>query len=109
MLNHRYTCALGHAAGALVEAGATGLMATVGNLAGPAAEWTVGGTPLTGMMCVQQRAWKRICLLGDLVRLQADTALSVAWWPPGISLLAANTRPPDPCAASLSVSNPEEE
>lgn len=53
-----YTCALGHAAGALVEAGATGLMATIGNLAAPAAQWTVGGTPLTGMMCIERRKGK---------------------------------------------------
>jgi hypothetical protein len=50
----RYTYSLGSAAGALVESGATGLMATVGGLAGPAAGWTVGGTPLTGMMCIER-------------------------------------------------------
>ena len=52
----RYTYSLGSAAGALVESGATGLMATVGGLAGPAAGWTVGGTPLTGMMCIERCA-----------------------------------------------------
>jgi len=29
-------------------------MATVGNLGAPAAQWSVGGTPLTGMMCIER-------------------------------------------------------
>ncbi|KAL4443799.1 hypothetical protein ABPG75_011536 [Micractinium tetrahymenae] len=51
-----YCNALGQAAGALVAAGQTGLMATVSNLAAPATKWTVGGTPLLSMMHLERRS-----------------------------------------------------
>lgn len=53
---HRYTTALGKTAGALVGAGTTAVMATVGNLGAPASHWTAGGTPLTAMMCIERCA-----------------------------------------------------
>lgn len=53
---HRYTTALGKTAGALVGAGTTAVMATVGNLGAPASHWTTGGTPLTAMMCIERCA-----------------------------------------------------
>lgn len=46
---HRYTTAL-------VGAGTTAVMATVGNLGAPASHWTAGGTPLTAMMCIERCA-----------------------------------------------------
>eukprot|EP00887_Chlorella_sp_A99_P005505 scaffold1.g5505.t1 len=53
-----YTYALGHAAGALLEAGRTGLMANVTNMARPAREWGIGGTPLVSMMHLERRSGK---------------------------------------------------
>ncbi|KAK9839495.1 hypothetical protein WJX81_005636 [Elliptochloris bilobata] len=53
-----YCYALGYAAGALVAHRQTGLMATIGDLHKPTAEWCVGGTPLTGMMCIERRRGK---------------------------------------------------
>ncbi|KAL4442021.1 hypothetical protein ABPG77_011282 [Micractinium sp. CCAP 211/92] len=50
-----YCNALGHAAGALVAAGQTGLMATVSNLQCPPSDWAVGGTPLLAMMHLERR------------------------------------------------------
>jgi len=44
---------LGHAAVALIAAGATGLMANGRRLAGPVAEWRVEGVPLTELMTVK--------------------------------------------------------
>ncbi|PIN22976.1 Pyrophosphate-dependent phosphofructo-1-kinase [Handroanthus impetiginosus] len=53
-----YCYALGYAAGALLHSGKTGLISSVGNLAAPVAEWTVGGTALTSLMDVERRHGK---------------------------------------------------
>eukprot|EP00850_Spirogloea_muscicola_P008682 SM000047S16821 [mRNA] locus=s47:73823:78867:- [translate_table: standard] len=53
-----YCYALGFAAGALVQYEKTGLIASVGNLTAPVAEWTVGGTALTSLMDVERRKGK---------------------------------------------------
>lgn len=53
-----YCYALGYAAGALLESGKTGLISSVGNLAAPIEEWTVGGTALTSLMDVERRHGK---------------------------------------------------
>ncbi|KAL2473474.1 Pyrophosphate--fructose 6-phosphate 1-phosphotransferase subunit beta 1 [Forsythia ovata] len=53
-----YCYALGYAAGALLETGKTGLISSVGNLAAPVEEWTVGGTALTLLMDVERRHGK---------------------------------------------------
>eukprot|EP01018_Ginkgo_biloba_P038831 Gb_36130 [translate_table: standard] len=53
-----YCYALGYAAGALIHAGQTGLIASVGNLAAPEKEWTAGGTALTQLMDVERRKGK---------------------------------------------------
>lgn len=53
-----YCYALGYAAGALLESGKTGLISSVGNLAAPIEEWTVGGTGLTSLMDVERRHGK---------------------------------------------------
>ena len=54
----RYCYSLGRTAAALIAVGKTGLMATVGQLGRPAQEWTVGGTPLTSLMCLERRKGK---------------------------------------------------
>ncbi|KAL0310749.1 UNVERIFIED_CONTAM: Pyrophosphate--fructose 6-phosphate 1-phosphotransferase subunit beta [Sesamum angustifolium] len=53
-----YCYALGYGAGALLQSGKTGLISSVGNLAAPVAEWTVGGTALTSLMDVERRHGK---------------------------------------------------
>ncbi|MCO5602794.1 hypothetical protein L7F22_056932 [Adiantum nelumboides] len=53
-----YCYALGYTAGALVHAGETGLIASVGNLTHPTKDWTVGGTALTQLMDVERRKGK---------------------------------------------------
>uniref|UniRef100_A0A0D6R478 Pyrophosphate--fructose 6-phosphate 1-phosphotransferase subunit beta n=1 Tax=Araucaria cunninghamii TaxID=56994 RepID=A0A0D6R478_ARACU len=53
-----YCYSLGYAAGILLHAGQTGLIASVGNLAAPTEEWTVGGTALTQLMDVERRKGK---------------------------------------------------
>ncbi|KNA13684.1 hypothetical protein SOVF_114430 [Spinacia oleracea] len=53
-----YCYALGYAAGALLHAGRTGLISSVGNLDAPVKEWTVGGTALTSLMDVERRHGK---------------------------------------------------
>ncbi|XP_021719754.1 pyrophosphate--fructose 6-phosphate 1-phosphotransferase subunit beta-like [Chenopodium quinoa] len=53
-----YCYALGYAAGALLHAGRTGLISSVGNLDAPVEEWTVGGTALTSLMDVERRHGK---------------------------------------------------
>ncbi|GAY55207.1 hypothetical protein CUMW_162620 [Citrus unshiu] len=53
-----YCYALGFASGALLHAGKTGLIASVGNLGEPVEEWTVGGTALTSLMHVERRHGK---------------------------------------------------
>lgn len=50
-----YCYSLGHAAAALAALGRTGVMATLGRLERPAAEWTVGGTPLVNMCVMEKR------------------------------------------------------
>lgn len=54
----RYCYSLGRTAAALIAAGKTGLMATVSQLGRPAQDWTVGGTPLTSLMCLERRKGK---------------------------------------------------
>ncbi|XVF27957.1 hypothetical protein REPUB_Repub14bG0153800 [Reevesia pubescens] len=53
-----YCYALGYGAGALLHGGKTGLISSVGNLAAPVEEWTVGGTALTSLMDVERRHGK---------------------------------------------------
>ncbi|CAI9760254.1 unnamed protein product [Fraxinus pennsylvanica] len=53
-----YCYALGYAAGALLESGKTGFISSVGNLAAPVEEWTIGGTALTSLMDVERRHGK---------------------------------------------------
>ncbi|TVU28446.1 hypothetical protein EJB05_19963 [Eragrostis curvula] len=53
-----YCYALGYGAGALLQFGKTGLISSVGNLAAPVAEWSVGGTALTSLMDVERRHGK---------------------------------------------------
>ncbi|XP_073280690.1 pyrophosphate--fructose 6-phosphate 1-phosphotransferase subunit beta-like [Primulina huaijiensis] len=53
-----YCYALGYAAAVLLQSGKTGLISSVGNLAAPVSEWTVGGTPLTLLMDVERRHGK---------------------------------------------------
>ncbi|XP_010529462.1 PREDICTED: pyrophosphate--fructose 6-phosphate 1-phosphotransferase subunit beta-like isoform X1 [Tarenaya hassleriana] len=53
-----YCYALGYGAGVLLQSGKTGLISSVGNLAAPVEEWTVGGTALTSMMDVERRHGK---------------------------------------------------
>lgn len=53
-----YCYALGYSAGALLHCGKTGLISSVGNLAAPVEEWTVGGTALTALMDVERRHGK---------------------------------------------------
>ncbi|KAJ4842746.1 hypothetical protein Tsubulata_013366 [Turnera subulata] len=54
----RYCYALGYGAGVLLHSGKTGLISSVGNLAAPVEEWTVGGTALTSLMDVERRHGK---------------------------------------------------
>ncbi|CAM6104664.1 unnamed protein product [Calypogeia fissa] len=53
-----YCYGLGFVAGALLQCGQTGLIASIGNLTAPTLEWTVGGTPLTDLMDVERRKGK---------------------------------------------------
>ncbi|XP_010476153.1 PREDICTED: pyrophosphate--fructose 6-phosphate 1-phosphotransferase subunit beta 1 [Camelina sativa] len=53
-----YCYALGYGAGALLNSGKTGLISSVGNLAAPVEDWTVGGTALTALMDVERRHGK---------------------------------------------------
>lgn len=53
-----YTFGLGAAAGALLGAGRTGLMATVSDLHLPASKWKVGGVPIVTMMHMEHRSGK---------------------------------------------------
>ncbi|CAG7868751.1 unnamed protein product [Brassica rapa] len=53
-----YCYALGYGAGVLLNSGKTGLISSVGNLAAPVEEWTVGGTALTALMDVERRHGK---------------------------------------------------
>ena len=50
-----YCYALGHAACVLINAGYTGYLASIRNLARSADEWMAGGVPLTMMMNMEQR------------------------------------------------------
>jgi len=53
-----YCYSLGYIAAALVQAGLTGYMASVKNLAAPAKKWVAGGVPLTAMMNMERRHGK---------------------------------------------------
>ncbi len=53
-----YTNALGHTAGALLEAGKTGLIACIQNLTQPVLYWRPRGIPLTSLMNVERRHGK---------------------------------------------------
>ncbi|CAE6135704.1 unnamed protein product [Arabidopsis arenosa] len=53
-----YCYALGYGAGSLLQSEKTGLISSVGNLAAPVEEWTVGGTALTALMDVERRHGK---------------------------------------------------
>jgi pyrophosphate--fructose-6-phosphate 1-phosphotransferase len=53
-----YCYALGYGAGALLQSGKTGLISSVGNLAGPVEEWSVSGTAVTSLMDVERRHGK---------------------------------------------------
>ena len=55
-----YSYSLGYTAAALIAAGKTGYMASVGNLAEPAAKWIPGGVPLTMMMNLERRKGKDV-------------------------------------------------
>lgn len=50
-----YCYALGQLAALLINSGQTGVMATVGNLKAPVANWSVAGIPLISMMHQEQR------------------------------------------------------
>jgi diphosphate-dependent phosphofructokinase len=51
----QYCYALGHVAALLVDAGATGYMSCVKNLANPVEEWQICGIPLTSMIHMERR------------------------------------------------------
>ena len=53
-----YCHALGAAAGALLGANKTGLMAVVSDLEKPATQWRVGGVPLVTLMNMEHRSGK---------------------------------------------------
>ena len=53
-----YTATLGHAAGALLARGATGVIVSVTGLDRPAADWCVGGFPLASLLTVERRKGK---------------------------------------------------
>ncbi|MCX7848323.1 MAG: diphosphate--fructose-6-phosphate 1-phosphotransferase [bacterium] len=53
-----YCYSLGYTAGALIQAGVTGYMACIRNLAQPAKKWVAGGVPLTMMMNMERRHGK---------------------------------------------------
>ncbi|MEE8440111.1 MAG: diphosphate--fructose-6-phosphate 1-phosphotransferase, partial [Spirochaetia bacterium] len=50
-----YCYSLGYTTCALINAGLTGYLASVRNLAQPADEWDAGGAPLTMMMNLEER------------------------------------------------------
>lgn len=51
----RYCHAIGRTVIALCDAGYTGLIASIGNLLGPVEEWTVSGTPISGLLNMERR------------------------------------------------------
>jgi len=53
-----YCYSLGYTAGALIEGGQTGLVASVTNLMKPVTSWSAGGVPLTIMMTIERRKGK---------------------------------------------------
>lgn len=55
MFDASYCYALGHTAGALIDAGLTGYMAVVQRLDRPVNEWTAAGCPLQWMMTIERR------------------------------------------------------
>jgi pyrophosphate--fructose-6-phosphate 1-phosphotransferase len=62
----------GRTAGALLEHGLTGYMATVSNLTAPPDQWRIGGLPLTALMNVERRRGKNVPVIRKaLVELHA--------------------------------------
>ncbi len=53
-----YCYSLGYTAAQMVRAGLTGYTVNVQNLTRPADEWVAGGTPVTMMLCIEQRKGK---------------------------------------------------
>jgi hypothetical protein len=59
------------------DVSSTVLWTQVGNLAAPAAEWTVGGTSLTSLMDVERRHGKFLepwRIIYDLIRISKSTS-----------------------------------
>lgn len=54
----QYCYALGHVAALLVDAKATGYMASVQNLTKPTSDWTIAGIPISAMMTMEKRKGK---------------------------------------------------
>jgi len=54
----RYCYVLGHVAALLIDAGATGYMATVKNLSAPVEDWQIFGAPIASMMHIEMRKGK---------------------------------------------------
>jgi len=79
-----YTYSLGHVAASLIVFGQTGYICAVGNLAGPAEEWTVAGVPLTSMMQVESRKGVPTPVIGKAF-VELDAA-------PFLTLLGARRR-----------------
>ena len=55
-----YCYALGRTAGALLDHGLTGYMASVSNLTAPPEQWKSGGLPLTALMNIERRKGKNV-------------------------------------------------
>lgn len=55
-----YCYALGRTAGALLDHGLTGYMASVSNLTAPPEQWKSGGLPLTALMNMERRKGKNV-------------------------------------------------
>ncbi len=56
----QYCYVLGHAAALLIQNNVTGYMCTIGNLTAPVEEWECGGTPLAGMLIMEERHGKPV-------------------------------------------------
>merc|ERR1719182_473620 len=51
----QYCHAIGRTVVTLCDAGYTGLIASIGNILAPASEWTVSGTPISGLLNMERR------------------------------------------------------
>jgi len=51
----RYCHAIGRTVVTLCDAGYTGLIASIGNILAPVSEWTVSGTPISGLLNIERR------------------------------------------------------